>query len=301
MRMKLAVNYSLPTVDLLRNKQIEIDYLKCPAWHDLVDEALKIHPVYVHFPLRVGWGVGDAIDTETGERADWSKVEALLQQTSTRFVNVHLDALRRDFPGIPPDTTDVAHVDMLTERMIRDLASVVKRFGAEHVIAENENDIGSCMLHPALYPAIIHHVIEEANCGFLFDLSHARLAARVLGIDPLEYISGLPVEHIREIHVTGIQQLEGHWLNAARQHDPDVAEQWDGEWIDHMPMTKPDWEFFLWALGQISCGAWSKPEIIAFEYGGVGGIFGALMDADILATQVVRLHSMIETAVVKLC
>ena len=299
--MKLAVNYSLPTVDLLCKKKIEIDYLKCPAWPDLIAQAQSIHPVYVHFPLTVGKGIGDAMDTETGQSPDWSKVEALLQQTSTRYVNVHLDSLRRDYPDIPAKTTDPAHEEMLTERMIHDLSAVVERFGAERVIAENDNDIGSRMLYPALYPVFIRRVIEETNCGFLFDLSHARLSARALGMDPQEYISGLPLKRIREIHVTGIQKFDGHWLDAARKHNLDAAEQWGGEWIDHLPMIEPDWEFFSWALGQISSGAWAMPQIVAFEYGGVGGLFGALMDEQTIATQVPRLRAMIEMAVANIC
>ena len=299
--MRFAVNYSVPVVDLLRKKQIEIDYLKCQAWPDLVAEAQSIHPVYVHFPLSVGRDAGDAIDTETGQPPDWRKVERLLQQTGTRFVNVHLDSLRKDFPDIPAQTTDPAHVELLTERMVRTLESVADRFGAENVIAENDNDVGSRMLHPALYPSVIRRVVEETNCGFLFDLSHARLSAQTLGMDPCNYISGLPVKRMREIHVTGIQKFDGHWLDAARKHNLEVVDQLGGAWIDHMPMTDPDWECFAWALGQISGGVWSQPEIVAFEYGGVGGLFGALLDANVLAIQVPRLHAMIETAVAKLC
>jgi uncharacterized protein (UPF0276 family) len=299
--MKLAVNYSIPTADLLRKRQIEIGLLKCPAWDDLIVEAKEIHPIYVHFPLAVGRGIGDAIDTETGQRADWKKVESLLQQTGTRFVNVHLDSLRKDFPGIPASTADPAHVEMLTERTIVDLSAVAERFGTDCVIAENEYDFGSCMMHPVLSASFIRRIIEETHCGFLLDLSHARLAARVFGTDPREYISGLPVEHIREIHVTGIQRLEGHWLEAVRRCDPDLATRCGGEWIDHMPMTEPDWDFFAWALEQISSGVWAAPQIVAFEYGGVGGLFGALLRPDTLATQVPRLSAMIDSVVTNPC
>lgn len=295
--MKFAVNYSPAAVNLLRQPGIRIDYLKCPAWNDLVREAQNIHPVYVHFPFAVGRGIGEAIDTETGQHPDWAKVETLMQQTNTRFVNLHLDSLRKDFPDILANTTDRAQVELLTERIIRDLSSVATRFGAEHLIAENEYDLGGRMMHPALYPSVIRRIVEETHCGFLLDLSHARLAAQALGMDPCEYISGLPIERIREIHVTGIQQLEGRWLEAVRQCDPDLATRCGGAWIDHMPMTDPDWEFLAWALGQISGGVWARPEIVAFEYGGVGGLFGALMDAETFAIQLPRLQAMIETAV----
>jgi uncharacterized protein (UPF0276 family) len=292
--MRFAVNYSLPIVHLLRQQQIEIDYLKCPAWLDLAAEAQSIHPVYVHFPLRVGRGIGDAIDSETGQRADWNKVESLLKLTGTRFVNIHLDSLREDYPSIPFDTINPAEIELLTEQMIHDVRAVVERFGADRVIAENDNDIGGRMVRPALLPSVICRVIEEAGCGFLLDLSHARLSAPVVEMDVREYIAALPVKRIREIHVTGVQQLEGHWLDATRQTDRDFAERFAGQWIDHLPMTEVDWEFFAWAMRQIHSGAWAQPQIVAFEYGGLGGFFGALTDTEILATQVPRLCAMIK-------
>jgi uncharacterized protein len=299
--MRFGVNYSLPTVDLLRRQKIEIDYLKCPAWLDLVAEAQSIHPVYVHFPLRVGLGIGDAIDTETGQRADWNKVELLLKQTGTRFVNVHLASLRQDHPGISADTTDRGQIELITTQMIRDVRSVVERFGAERVIVENDNDVGSRMLHPALLPSVIRRVVEETGCGFLFDLSHARLSAPVLGMDVRDYIAALPVKRIREIHVTGVQQLDGRWLDAIRQADRGFAERFAGQWMDHLPMIDADWEFFAWAIAQIHSGEWAEPHIIAFEYGGVGGIWGAISDTHTIAMQVPRLGAMINPKEYQLC
>lgn len=64
MAMEFAVNYSLAAADLLREEQIQVDLFKCPAWPDLIAAAQEVHPVYVHFPLRVGAGINHAIDYE---------------------------------------------------------------------------------------------------------------------------------------------------------------------------------------------------------------------------------------------
>ena len=91
--MNLAVNYSLPTSELLRAGAIKIDTFKCPAWPHVVATAQEIHPTYVHFPLAAGAGIGDAIDAETKQRVDWRTVDALLDQTGTPYVN-HLPLKR---------------------------------------------------------------------------------------------------------------------------------------------------------------------------------------------------------------
>ncbi len=74
--MQLAVNYSTAAADLVRRVEIRVDCFKCPAWPDLVETAHALLPVNVHFPLLVGAGGGDALDGETGQPADWEKVES---------------------------------------------------------------------------------------------------------------------------------------------------------------------------------------------------------------------------------
>jgi uncharacterized protein (UPF0276 family) len=291
--MKFAVNYSLPTIELIRQKQIEIDLLKCPAWRDLINHAQQIHPAYVHFPLMVGLGIDDAYDHETKRAVDWNLIEALLQTTATPFVNLHLATFARDYPNIPLDTTDPAHTEFLIGQILRDVRPVVARFGAARVIIENDNDAASRVLRPALLPHVIRFIVEETGCGFLFDLAHARMAADYLGMDPHAYIAALPMARAREMHVTGLQRFEGHWLEAARRDDAAFAQLYAGRWMDHLPMTDPDWDFFAWALQQIRAGAWATPEIIAFEYGGVGKVWQAVTDADMLATQIPRMAKMI--------
>jgi hypothetical protein len=111
--MNFAVNYSHEAAELLRAGQIEIDYFKCAAWQEMIAAAQELCPVYVHFPLVVGQGNGDAIDSETNQVADWRKIEKLLTQTKTPFVNVHLAPKTKDYPNIPADTSDPEHVEMV--------------------------------------------------------------------------------------------------------------------------------------------------------------------------------------------
>ena len=292
--MNFAVHYSQPAAALRDAGQIAPDYFKCPTWSELIATVQATHPMYVHFPLRVGPGIDDAIDTETRQPADWTKMEKLLAQTNTPFVNVHLEPTTADHPDIPADTTDPAHVEFLTDCLVRDLRAVVARFGPERVIAENVPNGDGC-LRPAYLPAVIRRVIETCDCGLLFDISHARRAARALGMNAAEYIAMLPVERTREIHITGIQQFDEHWIRVLRDAglNERVIAQFAGRWQDHLPFTDADWEFAAWSLEQIARGDWGRPWIVALEYGGVGPFWEALTDPAILAAQVPRLAAMV--------
>jgi uncharacterized protein len=292
--MKFAVHYSRPAAALVDAVRIAPDCFKCPAWPELVATARAHYPMYVHFPLRVGRGIGDAIDTETRQPADWSNVETLLNRTGTPFVNVHLEPMTDDHPDIPADTTDPGHIAFLTDCLIRDLRAVTERIGPERVIAENVPDSGGG-LRPAYLPAVVRRVIEECGCGLLLDLSHARRAARALGMDAADYIAMLPVGRTREIHVSGIQQMDDRWLATLRAGgvDEGVVAQFAGRWQDHLPFTDADWEFTAWSLDQIARGRWGHPWVIALEYGGVGRLWEAVTDAAILAAHVPRLAAMV--------
>jgi hypothetical protein len=292
--MDFAVHYSVPAAALLDASAIAVDRFKCPAWPDLVTQVHARYPLSVHFPLRVGRGTG-VIDTETKQSPDWGTIDALLAQTGTPFVNVHLEPSAPEHPDIPLDSDDPAHSEILTDALIRDVRDVVARYGAERVIAENVPN-GHDIPHIALRPTVIRRIIEETGCGFLFDLSHARRAARALGMDAETYIAGLPVERTREIHITGIQMFDEHWIGllAGAGFDDQFIAHFAGRWQDHLPFTEADWTFAAWGMAEVRRGAWGDPWMVALEYGGVGRLWETLTDEAVLRVQVPRLAHLVK-------
>ncbi|MGC9468961.1 MAG: DUF692 family multinuclear iron-containing protein [Anaerolineae bacterium] len=303
--MDLAVNYAVATAELVDAGQITLDRFKCPAWPDLIRSIApgvgpdigRDIPCYVHFPLLVGTGAGQPIDTETNTAPDFAKIDALLEVTGTPWVSAHLGPRSEDFPGLTEQSWE-AQVATIREALIEDLAPLVARYGGDRVVGENIFEYFGMHLRPAVIPEVLSDVIEAAGCGFLLDLSHARLAARDLGVDPRAYVEALPVTHIREIHVTGIQRFGAPWVARLRAAGADPAHiaRIEGQWIDHLPMTEADFEVFAWALDRIRAGAWGTPEIIAFEYGGVGPEFEALTIREVLEEQVPRLYRMVHAS-----
>jgi uncharacterized protein len=298
--MEFAVNYSRPLVALLQSGRITLDRFKCPAWPQAVAEAQAIHPCYVHLPLSVGRGIGQAIDTETKQPADWHKMESLLAQTDTPFVNLHLEARAAVYPDLAYDTTHPVDLDRIIENIVRDVTAVVNRFGPERVTVENLHGHAQTYLQAAYLPPVISAVVEATNCGLLLDISHARLAAYQLGWDAYDYINALPLTAVREIHVTGVQRLDAYWLNqlAAAGANLDTFAPFAGEPIDHLPMTESDWPFLAWALAEIEAGRWGRPSIAAYEYGGIGAVYEAITNGETLAAQLPRMYEMVKTQLV---
>jgi uncharacterized protein len=268
--MNFAINYSLPAASLLAEGKIELDCFKCPNWPHLVFEARPGRPFAVHFNLEAG---------RPGQPSpDLDAVQDLLDATGTRYVNLHLSSKKTDFPGYPADSCASGLSQTILDTMRRDLARIVDRFGAHRVIAENAPYQGAAgrAMRPASEPENIRRIIEEAGCGLLLDISHARISAHYLGMDAHEYMDALPVASLREMHFTGLLEVNG------------LVE-------DHYPARPEDWSELEWVLEKIRSQAWSQPDMLAFEYGGIGGHFEARTDPTVIANQVPRLYAMART------
>jgi len=270
--MNFAINYSPQAAELFQSGQIQVDRFKCPDWPWMIAEASRLCPVAVHFNLTIGDGSVKEIDWDTALR--------LLETTSTPYLNFHLEARRRDFPEIPLDTVDEHHFNQVYDQVAEDVQFVLKHIEASRVILENVpyRGLAGKVLRPSVEPSLIRRILEETGCGLLFDLSHARIAARSLEIADAEYIASLPMSQMREMHFTGMKFFEPLW-------------------IDHLEALEADWQALEWFMGKMAgdnqpSGAWPIPWLMAFEYGGVGEKFAWRSDAAVIAAQVPRLYQL---------
>lgn len=261
--MKFAINYSPQAVQLLNDGKIDLDLFKCPDWTDLVATASETRPVYIHFPLIIG----------RGRSVDFDAIEAWLAKTDTRFVNAHLLPNATTFP----DGVD-APLDAVIDRVLTETRTFVERFGADRVILENVPypDVTTHdLLRHAVDPVLMNTVVEETGCGLLLDTAHATLACEGIGANVRDYIDSLPVHKLRELHITGVDDTD------------------DGTRLDHLAMTEADWALAEWAFGRIRAGAWRAPEIVAFEYGGIGEMFEWRSDINVIAANTPRLYALV--------
>ncbi len=260
--MKFSINYSLEAAELLAAGRIQLDYFKCPNWPDLVSEACRYAPVAVHFDLTAGSG-------KLAEQTDWDSIDKLLTHTHTPYVNVHIDPPLKVYPGLDVARQSPQEVEQIRAAVAADLRDLVQRFGADKVIAENPpyHAAQGHVLRCAGDPIFIHEVIEDAGCGLLFDLSHAAISAQYLGIAESDYFKLLPLNRLRELHFTGIHNVNGRLT-------------------DHLPALPADWQRLDRALDSVASGMWGKAWMLAFEYGGIGDLFSWRSDREAIAEQV---------------
>ena len=265
--MLFSINYSTQAAVLLDQRRIQLDRFKCPDWPDLIREAGQRRPVAVHFTLSAGRG--------RLAKKNLDKISALAEQTSTPYINLHLESKISDFPDIPVDSTLPTHRQRILDQMISDVDIAVRRFGAGRVIVENVpyRPAGN-VLRPSVEPELICQIVSQTGCGLLLDIPHARITAAQLGLDERQYIASLPVHRLKELHFTGVHSLDG-WLQ------------------DHLPALDADWQALDWVLERVRLGEWPRPWLLAFEYSGIGEKFGWRSNGQVIESQCRRLYNLV--------
>lgn len=239
--MKFAVNYSTPLKNLIEQGKVKVDLLKCPEWDGIVNAARPYGQVYVHFEISVG--------ANNIQKLNFALIERFLHTTSTPHLNIHLSN--------HPILEEVAQENRkaLFRNWKEDIACLRSQLPGVKIIAENLpwHELLP-QLKMAADPELINDLIEECDLGLLLDLSHAQISAQAFGIDFKDYVSKLPLHRLAELHITGIREYANFPT-------------------DHFELQPQDWPVINWASEQIKSGAWREPEIVAFEYGGVGDVF----------------------------
>ncbi|WP_173917155.1 DUF692 family multinuclear iron-containing protein [Halobacillus sp. Marseille-Q1614] len=268
--MKFAINYSPEAKKLVDDQQIEVDLFKCPDFdRKLIEDAKNSRPPYIHFDLNAG--------ANSLSSVNWKMVDELLKDTSTPYINLHLVAYSSHFPNLAIDTFKEDELDQIIEPILLDINRMAKKYGEDRIILENVvyRDEKSDMQRAIIDPRVISRIVEETGCGLLLDIAHAQMTCFYTGEDVYQYLSKFPVNHLKELHITGIQKKEGKYR-------------------DSMPMSEKDWKLAAWVLENIKKGLWQEPWAASFEYGGVGPIFEWRTNSDVIKEQTPRLYQLVK-------
>lgn len=263
--MEFTLNYSPEAAALYRDGLIAVDRFKLPDWDDLIAEARTVAPLYVHFPFRLGNG---STTVEKLQRA-----VTMAAQTDTLYINTHLFALVDELHGdSSPQAVKRAALDAVR--------LMVDTVGRERVIVENVPypDRPFDLIPACADAELISEVIESCDVGLLLDIGHARRSAEHLAIDPRIYINRLPVQRLREVHITGLGYTP------------------DGKRVDHLPMREDDWELLAWVLDNIQAGRFATPWAVSCEYGGVGEKFRWRSAREVIVVEAPRMMAMVKAA-----
>lgn len=201
----LAANCSDSLLELLDKDEGLVDMIKVSAFDDpelwpICQAARRRKPLILH---------GLAQDVHPGnpgfrETFDPSLFRRALEATDSTHVSVHLQHRLVSGWSAP---------DAFLEALVADVA-LIRGCAGLPVHLENIHSYRPVPGKPwnpdfVSSPEFIGAALARTGCRFLLDLGHARITAGRRG-EPIEdYLSSLPLEDVREVHLSGPVMVDG--------------------------------------------------------------------------------------------
>jgi uncharacterized protein (UPF0276 family) len=210
--MQLTTNLSDPLLELVHSYQAPIDGVEVGPWFRVQQirdyrQMLPQLPFYFHG--------GDLIDRVGLIPGAVSRIVAYLHCTESPWVSMHITLwlpgmvwlmLRRGWRMPLPNP------ERATQRFIRQVRGLARSIEVP-VVLENTEPLPFDGYDFEVRTERITQVIEGTECGFVLDIAHARVSAAVLGVDVYEYLSGLPLHRVLQVHVSGPRMRQGHLVD----------------------------------------------------------------------------------------
>lgn len=198
--MNLVVNYSEEVKSLLEEGKIDfIDYLKLFSVNgDLSPFDWCIQNRKVMFHGFVGKGGSSIVEKEFLEDRDFNLQDDYFKRSGTPYISMHISIGKERDHMLTADDEEI-----LIETVKDNLKVLRKKYDYDILLENVPVKPGDENVFLISRPEFITRVIRETNTYFLLDVAHARAAADTLGIDIYDYINALPLEKLREVHLSG--------------------------------------------------------------------------------------------------
>ncbi len=192
--MLFGCNFSKTLMELLHKDDSLCDYIKIGAFgktEAFLDEAYALKPLLLH-----GFGWFERGGMKDMSVMDYEHMNAYLTKYQTPYLGMHALAY-------PDDASQVS--DMLAH-MAGVFTEISERLECELIIENMDHSLHydyETSVIETVTPEFYTELLERTGLNMLFDLSHALVSAYQLGIGIYDYLEGLPLEKIREIHISG--------------------------------------------------------------------------------------------------
>lgn len=276
--IRLGCNYSEALLELLDETidcfDYKVDYIKIGAFAEGLPELERC---YTYAPLLLhGFGWFERLGMTLTEKRlgstlelaeDMERINCLVARYQSPHIGVHALMYEQDV------TSETA----VLERMLK-TATYFKEQLDVPLLMENmdyspyyQKELQRQSTLPVtVQPAFISQLIQQADMGLLLDLAHAKVSAYHLNQSVTDYLAGLPLDKVLEVHVSSSQQ------------HPDYGQ------VDvHEVLTEEDYQLLIWLLKRC------QPQIITLEYGWPGDNGRQKTDKAAIAYQLKRLNQII--------
>ena len=216
--VRIGVDASDALLSLLSRQAMDIDFIKVDgdSSMEVLNTALSYKPVLIHDINRYFWlNYDDPFQAEVMATA-----RKMLDTAKPLWFSTGIGASAEPqgqtmtyWRGA--DRASLQTREQVTTNILRN-ARRLKEWLGMPLLLENYNYHPTNAYEYICEPELFSSLIETIDCGVLLDLSHAQISAYNMGWgDPRRYLEALPLDRVREIHIShpevrGDQMLDMH-------------------------------------------------------------------------------------------
>jgi len=259
--IQLTANLSDPLLELIRNEEVPVDAVEVGPWFSVRQireyrQALPELPFHFHG--------GDLIERVGLIPGTIPRIAAYLHCTESPWVSMHITMW---LPGMVwlmlrhGWRMPLPNPQRATRRLIRQVIRLARSIAAP-VTLENTEPLPFDGYDFEVQAERITEVLEKTGCGFVLDIGHARVSTGVLDTDVYDYLSGLPLDRVVQVHVSGPRVRDGRLVDA------------------HEPPQEIDYALLDFVLAR------TNPQVVTLEY---------VHERDALREQLFRLRDILDS------
>ncbi len=221
--IKLAVPDHPLTRRLIATGEIAVDYLETTGPRvDTAIDALPDQPFLLHNSV---WNWSLAHPAALEQQNVVPVTLDMIERPRAPWLSIHLgfSAAEVVFDGWMKSASIPMPRDPLFEIICRNVRALAQVLPVPLLIENLDYNPGGAYDF-VCDPDFIADVLAETGVGFLFDLAHARVSAARLGFGIDDYLDRLPLDRVRQIHVSGPRWQAETLVDT---HDPLLDDDYD--------------------------------------------------------------------------
>jgi uncharacterized protein (UPF0276 family) len=201
---------------------VPVDFVEVISENFMVDggqprhilrQVRERHPVILH-------GVSMSIGSADGLRPDYlRRLKALADEIEPLYVSDHLSWSRiGDFSS--HDLLPLPYTEEALDIVCANIHTAQEALGRT-MLFENPSSYLSFAGAEMSEWEFLAQMARRTGCGLLLDVNNVYVSASNHGFDPYAFLDGIPVEHVRQIHLAGHSQGRDLLIDTHDQPVPD--------------------------------------------------------------------------------
>lgn len=224
---EVGLAYSPTTLEIAKNKLCEIDFIEIPF--ELIREEKQqefLNKQCLNSKLFLHCSSLSLASSTRPSNSIFDSIISLTEQFQCKWLSEHIaysnewSAEKKDY--VSSGFTVSPPLNMLNVNILAKNISVAESILPVPIIVENPPIYFVYPTDELNYIEFYKRFVEEIQCDLLLDITHLLITSKNLGLKLDEVMDVIPLHRIKEIHLSGMKNLDGLWVDS---HDTLVSKE----------------------------------------------------------------------------